>query len=117
MLLSNSHTLQYYVIASLRLESILKCPCLGRKDVFFIFSNLARVADIAISRDDNDWLEYVASTLRCLLTSNESHLNLAEDLPNLPDFRIPNFSAEFAKYCQCQEWLNFMSGKASGLDN
>ena len=84
-----------------------------KKDVFFIFSNLARIASMAINEDDSDWLQYVASTLRCLLTNNESRLNLEEDLQHLPDIRTPNFGAEFAKYCTCQEWLDFVGGKVS----
>ena len=102
-----------YTASSLRLESILKCPHMGRRDVFFIFSNLARIANTAVSKDDPDWLQYVASTIRCLLKNNEARLSLEEDLQQLPDFRTPNFGAEFANYCTCKEWLEFVGGKAS----
>jgi len=89
----------------------LKCPCLGKRDVFFIFSNLARIAKTAINGDDGDWMQYVASTLRCLLTSNESRLGLDRDLQSLPDFRKPNFVPEFVKYCTCKEWVDFVDDK------
>ena len=81
--------------------------------MFFIFSNLARITNTAVNKDDPDWLQYIASTIRCLLKNNESRLSLEEDLQQLPDFRTPNFGAEFANYCTCKEWLEFVGGKAS----
>lgn len=105
--------MQYYVTASLRLEHLLKCPFITLKDVSFIFSNLARIAQIAIEDDDSEWLQYVASILRCLFSFNFKRLLVEKHLPQLPDHRTPNFGMEFGKYCTTTEWENYVKGPVS----
>ena len=92
---------------------MLKCPFLTMKDVCFIFSNLARIAQMAIEEDDSDWLQYVASILRCLFTFNFSRLKLEEHLSQLPDYRTPDFGIGFAQYCTTAEWKDYMNGAVS----
>ena len=105
--------LQYYVTASLRLEHMLKCPFLTIKDVFFIFSNLARITRLAVEEDDSEWLQYVAAILRCLFSTSYPQLKLDEHLGNLPDHRTPDFGLKFGRYCTSQEWKDYVEGVVS----
>lgn len=105
--------LQYYVTASLRLEHMLKCPFLTMKDIFFIFSNLARIAQLALEDGDSEWLQYVAAILRCLFSLNMQRLKLDQHLQSLPDPRTPDFGTKFGQYCNTSEWKQYMQGTVS----
>ncbi len=107
------YPLQYYVTASLRLEHMLKCPLLTIKDVFFIFSNLARIARLAVEDGDSEWLQYIATILRSLFSANYPQLKVEEHLKNLPDHRTPDFGLKFGIYCTSEEWKNYMEGVVS----
>lgn len=89
---------------------MLKCPFLTMKDVFFIFSNLARIAQLALEEDDTDWLQYVASILRCLFSFNFSRLKVEQHLLNIPDHRTPDFGIKFGHYCTTSEWMTYKEG-------
>lgn len=85
------------------------------KDIHFIFSNLARVTQTALKENDSEWLQYVASILKCLFSFNYSRLKLDEHLPHLPDHRTPNFGMEFAQYCSKLEWMDYVAGQVSHM--
>ena len=104
---------QYYVTASLRLEHMLKCPHVSTKNIFFIFSNLARITKTTVQEEDSDWLQYIASVFRSLFSFNFSRLQLENELPHLPDYRKPNFGVEFAAYCTYKEWQDYVRGWVS----
>ena len=106
-------SLQYYVTAALRLEHMLKCPFLTMKDILFIFSNLARIAQLALEEDDSEWLQYVASILRCLFSFNFPRLKVEEHLPTIPDHRTPDFGLKFGQYCTTPEWKVYKEGTVS----
>ena len=50
--LSLSPSIQYYVVASLKLEHLVKCPSLPYADIHFILSNLARTLSEALDNGE-----------------------------------------------------------------